>query len=46
MNGLGIRSNRFGEYNKIIQEQLYEGIIEKVSKMKTSEKGKEFYLLK
>ena len=29
---------------KIIQEQINEGIIEKVSETKTSEKGKEFYL--
>ena len=29
---------------KIIQEQINEGIIEKVSETKASEKGKEFYL--
>ena len=40
-----IRSNKLGEYDKIIQEQINEGIIEKVSETKTSEKGKEFYLL-
>ena len=54
MNSLGrlhsltknlIRSNKLGEYDKIIQEQINEGIIEKVSETKTSEKGKEFYLL-
>ena len=39
-----IRSNKLGEYDKIIQEQINEGIIEKVSETKTSEKGKEFYL--
>ena len=39
-----IRSNKLGEYDKIIQEQINEGIIEKISKTKTSEKGKEFYL--
>ena len=53
MNSLGrlhsltknlIRSNKLGEYDKIIQEQINEGIIEKVSETKTSEKGKELYL--
>ena len=53
MNSLGrlqgltknlIQSNGFGKYNNIIQEQINEGIIEKVSKTKTSEKRKEFYL--
>ena len=53
MNSLGrlhsiakklIRSNKLGEYGKIIQEQRNEGIIEKVGETKTSEKGKEFYL--
>ena len=39
-----IRTNKLGEYDKIIQEQINEGIIEKVSETKTSEKGKEFYL--
>ena len=39
-----ILSNKLGEYDKIIQEQINEGIIEKVSETKTSEKGKEFYL--
>ena len=39
-----IRSNKLGEYDKIIQEQINEGIIEKVSETKTSEKGKELYL--
>ena len=39
-----IRSNKLGEYDKIIQEQINEGIIEKVSETKTSEKGKEIYL--
>ena len=39
-----IRSNKLGEYGKIIQEQRNEGIIEKVGETKTSEKGKEFYL--
>ena len=33
-----------GEYDKIIQEPISEGIIEKVSETKTSEKRKEFYL--
>ena len=33
-----IWSNKFGEYNKIIQEQIYEGIIEKANKNKTPEK--------
>ena len=40
-----IRSNKLGEYDKIIQEQINEGIIEKVSETKTSEKGEEFDLL-
>ena len=40
-----IRSNKFGEYNMIIQEQINEGTIEKVNETKTPEKGKEFYLL-
>ena len=53
MNSLGrlhsltnnlIRSNMFGEYDKIIQEQINEDIIKKLSKTKTSGKGKEFYL--
>ena len=53
MNSLGrlhsltknlIRSNNYGEYDKIIQEQINEGIIEKVNETKTSERGKEFYL--
>ena len=39
-----IRSNKLGEYDKIIQEQINEGIIEKVGKTETSEKGEEFYL--
>ena len=39
-----IRSNKLGEYDKIIQEQINEGIIEKVRETETSEKGKEFYL--
>ena len=39
-----IRSNTLREYDKIIQEQINEGIIGKVSETKTSEKGKEFYL--
>ena len=39
-----IRSNKLGEYDKIIQEQINEGIIEKVNETKTSERGKEFYL--
>ena len=39
-----ILSNKLGEYDKIIQEQINEGIIESVSETKTSEKGKEFYL--
>ena len=39
-----IRSNEFGEYKKIIQEQINEGIIEKVNETKTSEKEKELYL--
>ena len=34
----------FGEYKKIIQEQINEGIIEKVNETKTSEKEKELYL--
>ena len=40
-----IQSNKLGEYDKIIQEQINEGIIEKVSETKISEKGKKFYLL-
>ena len=53
MNSLGrlhsltknlIQSNKLAEYDKIIQEQINEGITEKVSETKTSEKGKEFYL--
>ena len=39
-----IRSNKLGEYDKIIQEQTDEGIIEKVSETKTSKEGKKFYL--
>ena len=39
-----IRSNKLGEYDKIIQEQINEGIIVKVSKTKISEKQKEFFL--
>ena len=39
-----IRSNKLGEYDKVIQEQINEGIIGKVSETKTSEKEKEFYL--
>ena len=39
-----IRSNEFGEYKKIIQEQINEGIIEKVNETKTSEKEKGLYL--
>ena len=39
-----IRSNNLGEYDKIVQEQINEGIIKKVREAKTSEKGKEFYL--
>ena len=39
-----IRPNKFGEYNKIIQEQMIGGIIEKVNEAKTPKKGKEFYL--
>ena len=38
-----IRSNKFGEYNKIIQEQINEGINEKTRKTKTPEKRKEIY---
>ena len=53
MNSLGrlhsltknlIRSNKLGEYDKIIQEQINESIIEKVEETETSEKGKGFYL--
>ena len=49
MNSLGklnslrkslIRSNKFGEYNKIIQEQINENINEKVNETETREKGK------
>ena len=39
-----ILSNKLGEYDKIIQEQINEGIIEKMSETKASEKGKELYL--
>ena len=39
-----ILSNKLGEYDKIIQEQINEGIIEKISETKTSDKEKEFYL--
>ena len=39
-----IRSNTLREYDKIIQEQINEGIIGKVSETKTSEKETEFYL--
>ena len=39
-----IQPNMFGEYKKIIQTQINEGIIEKVNEGKTSEKKKEFYL--
>ena len=39
-----IRSNTLREYDKIIQEQINEGIIGKVSETKISESGKEFYL--
>ena len=39
-----IRSNNLGEYDKIVQEQINEGIIKKVREAKTSEKRKEFYL--
>ena len=35
-----IRSNKLGEYDKLIQEQINEGIIEKVGKTETSEKAK------
>ena len=35
-----IRSNKLGEYDRIIQEQINEGIIEKESKTKTSGKEK------
>ena len=38
-----ISSNKLGEFDKIIQEQINEDIIEKVSKTKTFEKKKEFY---
>ena len=38
-----ISSNKLGEFDKIIQEQINEDIIEKVSKTKTFEKEKEFY---
>ena len=38
-----ISSNKLGEIDKIIQEQINEDIIEKVSKTKTFEKEKEFY---
>ena len=38
-----IRSKKLGKYDKIIQEQINEDIIEKVSETKTS-KGKDFYL--
>ena len=34
------QSNKPGEGNKIIQQKINEGIIEKVSETKTSEKGK------
>ena len=53
MNSLGrlhsltkhlIRSNNYGEYDKIIQEKINEDIIEMVNETKTSERGKEFYL--
>ena len=40
-----IRSIKFGEKNKIIQEQINEDIIENVNETETPEKGKEFYLL-
>ena len=33
-----------GEYDKIIQEQINEGLVEKVSETKTFKKEKEFYL--
>ena len=33
-----------GEYNKIVQVQINQGIIEKVNETKSPEKGKEFYL--
>ena len=36
--------NELGHYEKIIQEQINEGIIENVSETKISEKGKEYYL--
>ena len=39
-----IQSNKLGEYAKTIQGQINEGIIEKVSETKTSEKEKELYL--
>ena len=38
-----ISSNKLREFDKIIQEQINEDIIEKVSKTKTFEKEKEFY---
>ena len=38
-----IRSYKLGEYDKVIQEQINEGIIEKVSETNASEEGKEFY---
>ena len=38
-----IRSNKFGEYNKIIQEQISKGITEKINETAITEKGKEFY---
>ena len=40
-----IWSNKVGEYDKIIQEQINEGIIEKVRGTKTSEKGKQFFFV-
>ena len=39
-----ISSNKLGKYNKIIQEQINEGIIEKVNETKIPQKGKELYL--
>ena len=37
-------TSKFGKYNKIIQKQINEGMVEKVNETKTSEKRKEFYL--
>ena len=37
-------TNKFGKYNKIIQKQINESMVEKVNETKTFEKRKEFYL--